>query len=121
MASKSSAITLYRSILRSHAKSLPVEMRSLGDAYVKSEFRLHKNVNNEEQLGKFFTEWEQYLKHIQETARAKETKAAGLTDSQQKADYGVELDADTSVGMTEEQKVQLEKLRHEASKVNSGS
>ena len=30
---------MYRTILRLHARKLPAEMRALGDAYVKSEFR----------------------------------------------------------------------------------
>ena len=51
MSTKASTLSLYRSILRTHSKSLPHEMRSLGDAYVKSEFRLHKNVTNDETRG----------------------------------------------------------------------
>lgn len=39
-------IPLYRRILRTHRKHLPREMRLLGDEYVKSEFRSHKNVEN---------------------------------------------------------------------------
>ena len=39
-------IYLYRRILRAHRKHLPAEMRILGDAYVKAEFRAHRNVDN---------------------------------------------------------------------------
>lgn len=39
-------IPLYRRILRGHRKYLPREMRLLGDEYVKSEFRAHKDVEN---------------------------------------------------------------------------
>lgn len=39
-------IPLYRRILRVHRKKLPPEMRLLGDEYVKSEFRAHRNVEN---------------------------------------------------------------------------
>ena len=118
MATKASTLVLYRSILKTHAKSLPIEMRSIGDAYVKAEFRLHKSVEDEAQLGKFFTEWQNYLKHIQETARAKETKAAGLADTALQADFGVDLDEDIEMEMTDEQKLQLHKLREEASKLD---
>ena len=38
-------IPLYRRVLRSHRK-LPRDMRLLGDEYVKSEFRAHRNVEN---------------------------------------------------------------------------
>lgn len=39
-------IPLYRRLLRAHRKFLPADMRVLGDIYVKSEFRLHRNVDN---------------------------------------------------------------------------
>lgn len=38
-------IPLYRRILRLH-RTLPPELRLLGDEYVKSEFRAHRNVEN---------------------------------------------------------------------------
>ena len=39
-------IPLYRRLLRAHRKHLPAEMRLLGDEYVKSEFRAHREVEN---------------------------------------------------------------------------
>ncbi len=39
-------IPLYRRLLRAHRKHLPVEMRVLGDEYVKAEFRAHRDVEN---------------------------------------------------------------------------
>jgi hypothetical protein len=39
-------IPLYRRLLRVHRKKLPVEMRLLGDEYVKSEFRAHRSIDN---------------------------------------------------------------------------
>ena len=39
-------IPLYRRLLRTHRKHLPKEMRLLGDEYIKSEFRAHRNVEN---------------------------------------------------------------------------
>lgn len=39
-------IPLYRRILRTHRQKLPRQERLLGDEYVKSEFRLHRNVEN---------------------------------------------------------------------------
>ena len=39
-------LQLYRRILRVHRKKLEPEMRLLGDGYVKSEFRAHKDVEN---------------------------------------------------------------------------
>ncbi len=39
-------IPLYRRLLRAHRKFLPREMRLLGDEYIKSEFRAHREVEN---------------------------------------------------------------------------
>ncbi len=52
-------LKLYRGILRLH-RLLPVELRVLGDNYVKNEFRLHRQVRDEAVLMTFFNEWSQY-------------------------------------------------------------
>lgn len=39
-------IPLYRRLLRAHRKHLSREMRLLGDEYIKSEFRAHRDVEN---------------------------------------------------------------------------
>jgi hypothetical protein len=39
-------IPLYRRLLRAHRKHLSKEMRLLGDQYIRSEFRAHRNVEN---------------------------------------------------------------------------
>jgi hypothetical protein len=39
-------VYLYRRLLRAHRKHLPSEMRLLGDEYIKSEFRAHREVEN---------------------------------------------------------------------------
>lgn len=43
-------IPLYRTLLRTHRKVLPVEQRLLGDMYVKAEFRAHKDIDNPVQI-----------------------------------------------------------------------
>jgi hypothetical protein len=120
----SKALSLYRSILRAHSKFLPSSMKALGDQYVSSEFRLHKDVKNEEHLERFFSGWEDYLSHIQQTARARESKAAGLSvsdtatnDSSSKL-YSFGADLEKDIELTDEQKTQLSKLREEASQVH---
>jgi hypothetical protein len=57
-------IPLYRRVLRSHRK-LPTEARVLGDEYVKSEFRAHKNVENPVHIVAFLTEWQLYAQQIE--------------------------------------------------------
>ena len=94
-------------------------MRELGDAYVKSEFRLHKSASKPEHLNQFFDAWEGYLDQLSSTARAKETVASGALDGpgdgpkkSQAFAFGKDLPSDLE--LSEEQIAQLEKLRAEA-------
>jgi len=117
----SRALTLYRSILRAHAKHLPPQMKDLGDAYVKSEFRLHKSVTKQEQLDQFFVAWEEYLDQLLTTARAKEALSTGTLDIREKetqpsSPFVFGRDLPGGVELNEEQVQQLEKLREETSK-----
>ena len=114
MTTKASTLSLYRSILRLHSKSLPMDMRSLGDAYVKAEFKLHKNVTDQNQLHNFFSEWKKYLIHIQEAVRARDSREAGLVEKSMRVNFGVKMD--DSIEMNNDQKIQLEKLKEEATK-----
>ncbi|KAK3175235.1 hypothetical protein OEA41_002482 [Lepraria neglecta] len=58
-------IPLYRRLLRTHRKHLDPRMRLLGDEYVKSEFRAHKNVENPMHIIGFLTEWQMYAQKIE--------------------------------------------------------
>lgn len=58
-------INLYRHILKLH-RLLPSEMRVLGDNYIKTEFRLHKNVREAKVLETFYSEWAQYAERLLE-------------------------------------------------------
>jgi Complex1_LYR-like len=59
---KSSFIQLYRTILQCHKKYLVDDsMRNIGNKYVRNEFKLHKNITNEQQINQFTTEWENYI------------------------------------------------------------
>lgn len=121
----SRASSLYRKILRAHSRFLPDEMRALGDTYVKSEFRLHKAVTNESHLDSFFSGWTEYLEKMEQVARARESMAAGLSENRNGKiggppysdlySFGSELDQDTD--LSDEQKLQLKKLREETSKL----
>lgn len=139
-ASRTAALQLYRSILRAHATHLPPNMRGLGDTYVKNEFRLHKAATDADQLAQFYTEWQKYLDHLQSTARAKETVKSGLLDdgtdsprgsvvvtsteaavggstgTQGQTAFTFGTDMPSDVQLSEEQLVQLAKLREEAQK-----
>lgn len=56
-------LDLYRAILRSHRK-LPYDQRSLGDTYVRSEFRAHKDIDNPLQIIGFLSSWQRYLEMV---------------------------------------------------------
>jgi hypothetical protein len=43
-------------------------MRSLGDTYVKSEFRLHRSVSNPIHLVGFLSQWKIYLEDLEDNA-----------------------------------------------------
>lgn len=55
-------LMLYRRILRAH-RMLPEVQRSVGDKYVKNEFKLHKSADNPLHIVGFLTSWQDYL-HI---------------------------------------------------------
>ncbi|KAG7501012.1 succinate dehydrogenase assembly factor 3, mitochondrial [Solea senegalensis] len=55
--------SLYKRILVLH-RFLPLDLRALGDQYVKDEFRRHKGASSEEARS-FMTEWEQYKDTLQ--------------------------------------------------------
>ncbi|UZJ56416.1 hypothetical protein CBS101457_005736 [Exobasidium rhododendri] len=88
-------LPLYRRILRSH-NSLPLEMKSLGDAYVKDEFRKHREVENPLQIVGFLTQWKVYLDGLE--------KQMGL------AYRGQQLDVQQFEKLSDEQLYQLHEL-----------
>lgn len=56
-------LVLYRLILRTH-RSLPLELRTIGDPYVKSEFKLHKDTENPIHIVGFLSEWQKYVQDL---------------------------------------------------------
>ncbi|GAA5962690.1 hypothetical protein JCM8115_005924 [Rhodotorula mucilaginosa] len=56
-------LQLYRRLLRVHRKVLPVEMRLMGDEYVKAEFRRTRSTDNPLHIVGFLSEWKKYLDH----------------------------------------------------------
>jgi len=119
MANRLAVLTLYRSILRTHARCLPPEMRELGDTYVKSEFQLHKSVKDEAQLERFLKEWRAYVSGIQQTARAVESKSAGILENEDEGNssllYKFGKALPTDIEINEEQQNKLKSLRDEVS------
>lgn len=56
---------LYRRLFRAHRHKLPPDARLLGDEYVKSEFRLHRDVDNPLHIIGFLTEWQKYAQQLE--------------------------------------------------------
>ena len=84
-------LSLYRQLLRAHAERLPAAQRELGDAYVKSEFRSHRDADAKF-LAAFESQWREYL---------------GVLRSQSVDAPGRDLTADELSAMSDEQKVQV--------------
>ncbi|VVT55399.1 uncharacterized protein SAPINGB_P004577 [Magnusiomyces paraingens] len=85
-------LPLFRRVLRAHRK-LPPDVRYLGDEYVKSEFRAHKDIDNPLYIVGFLTQWQKYAESIE-----------GDTWKQDK------LDMEKLSKMSDEQLVQLYEL-----------
>ncbi|KIK95269.1 hypothetical protein PAXRUDRAFT_396816 [Paxillus rubicundulus Ve08.2h10] len=66
-------IPLYRRLLRAHRR-LPIEMRSLGDGYVKAEYRRHQKVTNPVHVMGFLTQWKMYLDELPQDPNARNFK-----------------------------------------------
>ncbi|KAK5125149.1 hypothetical protein LTR85_000825 [Meristemomyces frigidus] len=58
-------IPLYRRLLRAHRKHLEPEMRVLGDKYIMSEFRAHREIDNPVHIVGFLSEWQMYAQQIE--------------------------------------------------------
>ncbi|CCE91547.1 Sdh7p TDEL_0C06580 [Torulaspora delbrueckii] len=95
-------LQLYRRILREH-KNLPALQRELGDNYVKSEFKLHKNTDNPLHIVGFLASWQDYLHLI--------SKGEWLEGS---------LTSDVLEKLSPEQVVQLYELMRETQQVREG-
>eukprot|EP00614_Pseudopedinella_elastica_P005604 CAMPEP_0172608976 /NCGR_PEP_ID=MMETSP1068-20121228/29018_1 /TAXON_ID=35684 /ORGANISM="Pseudopedinella elastica, Strain CCMP716" /LENGTH=84 /DNA_ID=CAMNT_0013412395 /DNA_START=210 /DNA_END=464 /DNA_ORIENTATION=+ len=83
---------------------MPSHMRELGDAYVKREFRQHQNAKPEFLPG-FFSAWESYVKD--------------LSAKDESAGFGRPIESKKMNAMTEEQRMNMEKLKDEARKARN--
>ncbi|KAJ7706622.1 hypothetical protein B0H16DRAFT_1634843 [Mycena metata] len=89
---------LFRRILRAH-RHLAVDLRYMGDGYVKAEFRRHKTVTNPVHIIGFLSQWKVYLDSIPAGPDAKNFT-------------GKKLDATVYEKMSLEQIGQLYELMH---------
>ncbi|WVQ78592.1 acetate non-utilizing protein 9, mitochondrial [Cryptococcus sp. DSM 104549] len=100
-------IPLYRRLLRAH-RLLPVEMRYMGDSYVKSEFRLTRTTDNPLHIIGFLSQWKLYLDEIEGSL----IRPDGTTQGESVAWKGKKLDTDAFEKLSTEQVGQLYELMH---------
>ncbi|XP_065150569.1 succinate dehydrogenase assembly factor 3, mitochondrial [Paramisgurnus dabryanus] len=100
--------SLYKRILLLH-RFMPIDLRALGDQYVKDEFRRHKTATNEE-AKRFMTEWEVY----KDTLQTQVLEAMG----NKKLTFGLDLSKEKLQDFQDEQIGQLYELMLESKKPN---
>ena len=100
------ALRLYRRILRLHRQKLPFQMRAMGDDYVRSEFMQHKGAKPEF-VEQFMEQWSEYAVMLE----SQESQGEDI-------DFGKHMTEDEFDALTDEQKVQLQKIRREASSLH---
>ena len=89
---------------------------------MKSEFRLHKDVKKDAQIQQFIDEWTKYRDSIVTTAQTRDAIAAGSVDNHLRGNAEVKVpgfgsNVASDIELSDEQKVQMEKLRKEAIKM----
>ena len=97
-------VGLYRAILKAHRNRLPLELRKLGNDYVRNEFKAHKAAK-EEHLAPFLREWTGYLDTL----------------SIRSGTFGSDMDRADIGALTDEQRQKLSQLKDEAEKRSPGS
>ena len=86
-------VSLYRRLLRLHRQKLTATKRTLGDQYLKKEFRDHRTAKPEFIRG-FVSEWSRYADELEK-----------------RGDVGSDLPKDVVETLSPEQKQMLAKLR----------
>lgn len=102
--------SLYKRILVLH-RFLPIDLRALGDQYVKDEFRRHKSASSDE-VKVFMTEWQNY----KDTLQTQVLESAG--DQLSSVKFGTHLPEENLRNFQEEQIGQLYELMLESTKPN---
>ncbi|XP_051519565.1 succinate dehydrogenase assembly factor 3, mitochondrial [Myxocyprinus asiaticus] len=100
--------SLYKRILLLH-RFMPIDLRALGDQYVKDEFRRHKTASHEE-VKRFMVEWENY----KDTLQTQVLESGG----NKKLVFGADLSEEKLKYFQDEQIGQLYELMLESNKTN---
>ena len=97
------ALSLYKRIIRLHEQKLPQVMKSLGDTYIRKEFKIHMYGMkcSESQFEVFLKTWDNYASKLEEST---EVSGSPLTPEQRKL-------------LNDDQKAKLRELRDEVEKL----
>lgn len=114
-------LRLYRRILRVH-RWLPRDLRSLGDQYVRSEFRMHRTVSDPATIQRFMHQWEAYTEQLEDQVEGiqKGVQLDGEGASSRNRAFGSKLDPKMLDRMTDDQIQTLWELRKEAQQNKEG-
>ena len=94
-------LRLYRQILKMHYKKLPAEMRIIGFAFVRNEFRENLQKASEEQFQLFSLGWEKYLKDWNKNMNQIKSKQS------KKKEYEEDIEK-----LSDDQKKTLDEFKH---------
>ena len=100
-------LSLYKVILRLHER-LPLDLKTLGDLYVKSEFKQHKNCAAE-LVPQFMQQWTAYAAQLHQQLE---------TSSSEKTDVGQDIPVEGFDRFSKDQLLQLVELMKETTKEN---
>ncbi|CAM9790436.1 unnamed protein product [Ascophyllum nodosum] len=95
---RQASLRLYKDILRQHRYSLPRRHRELGDRYVRSEFKAHKEATGE-QVDQFMHGWQSYLDQLRDQSKG----------------VGRSLSEEDAANLNVEQREQLFRLKQQTS------
>jgi len=121
---KRHVLSLYKNILLTHRRVLPIDLRELGDKFVQAEFKYHKKVNSQ-QANQFINSWKEYLQKLQEQQKEQSVVEQQLLNQQQttvqkqganmdvsfKLNIGRDLTIDEINSMSAEQRDKLKGLQ----------
>ncbi|KAK5577521.1 hypothetical protein RB653_002464 [Dictyostelium firmibasis] len=108
--SKNDFLKLYRNILRCH-RILQEPMKSMGDQYVKTEWRLHKKATPKQAI-QFYEQWNEYCNLIVSN-RDSILKENNDNSGNNNINIGQDLNEKQMKSLNKKQLEQLDKLKSE--------
>ena len=110
-----SLAVLYRRVLRLHRQKLPAVQRSIGDEYVKKEFRAHQSLPEDSEFhAPFAKAWDDYCVQLEAFKPLEGSKGWSKEGIRNEMRLGKEMSAEEIAALSDEQREQLSRLKSEA-------